>query len=167
MNDADHRGGAWIGSGLPAELVVPMGYLCPKTDRCGYDCTNRQRKIHKTEVRLVYYPWHPWYGRSLLIRESLVKGGLADYRCCLEVDDRAATSLEIPQWMFDRAICCSLLSLPCNQSGPNWGSAQPSMAEMWIATGPWDGPKVTQPSLKLWFRRATAGRGSEGGRRER
>ena len=38
MNDADHRGGAWIGSGLPAELVVPMGYLCPKTDRCGYDC---------------------------------------------------------------------------------------------------------------------------------
>ena len=71
-------------------------------------CTSRQRKTHKTEVRSVYYPWHPWYGRSLVIRESLVKGGLAVYRCCLEVNDSAAKSLEIPQWMFDRAICCGL-----------------------------------------------------------
>ncbi len=30
------------------------------------------------------------------------------------------------------------LSLPFNQSGPNPGSAQSSMADMWIATGPWD-----------------------------
>ncbi len=30
------------------------------------------------------------------------------------------------------------LSLPFNQSGPNSGSAQSSMADMWIATGPWD-----------------------------
>ncbi len=43
-----------------------------------------------------------------MIRESLVKGGLAVYRCCLEVDDSAAKSLEMPQWMFDRAICCGL-----------------------------------------------------------
>ncbi len=71
-------------------------------------CTSRRRKTHKTEVRSVYYPWHPWYGRSLVIRESLVKGGLAVYRCCLEVDDSAAKSLEMPQWMFDRAICCGL-----------------------------------------------------------
>jgi len=46
-----------------------------------------------------------------VIRESLVKGGLAVYRCCLEVDDRAAMSLEIPQWMFDRAIRRSLRHL--------------------------------------------------------
>ena len=35
------------------------------------------------------------------------------------------------------------------------------MADMWIATGPWDRPKATQPSLMLWFRRGTACRGSE------
>jgi len=54
-----------------------------------------------------------------------------------------------------------VLSLPFNHSGPNSGSAQSSMADMWIATGPWDRPKVTQPSLKLWFRRGTACRSSE------
>ncbi len=79
---------------------------CP--DECVHCCTSRRRKTHKTEVRSVYYPWHPWYGRSLVIRELLVKGGLAVYRCCLEVDDSAAKSLEMPQWMFDRAICCGL-----------------------------------------------------------
>ena len=36
-----------------------------------------------------------------MIRESLVKCGLVVYRCCLEEDDSAAKSLEIPQWMFD------------------------------------------------------------------
>ena len=30
------------------------------------------------------------------------------------------------------------VSLPFNQSGPNSGSAQSSMADMRIATGPWD-----------------------------
>ncbi len=59
------------------------------------------------------------------------------------------------------AVMMYILSLPFNQSGPNSGSAQSYMADMWIATGPWDRPKVTQPSLKLWFRRGTACRGSE------
>ena len=59
------------------------------------------------------------------------------------------------------------VSLPLNQSRPNSGLAQSYMEDMWIATGPWDRSKVTQPSLKLWFRRGTACRGSEGDRRER
>ncbi len=30
------------------------------------------------------------------------------------------------------------VSLPFNQPGPNSGSTQSSMADMWIASGPWD-----------------------------
>ena len=71
-------------------------------------CTNRRHNAQKTEVRSVCYPWHPWYGRSLVIRESLVKNGVAVYRCGLEAGDITSRSLEIPQWMFDRAICCGL-----------------------------------------------------------
>ncbi len=55
------------------------------------------------------------------------------------------------------------LSLPFNHSGPNSGSAQSYMADMWIATGPWDRLKAIQPSLKRWFRSGTACRGSERG----
>ena len=78
------------------------------TSGSGIDDTSRRDNAQKTEVRSVCYPWHPWYDRSLVIRESLVKNGVAVYRCGLEAGDITSRSLEIPQWMFDRAICCGL-----------------------------------------------------------
>ncbi len=47
MNDGDHRGDVRIGSGLPAELAVPMAFFCSKTSECGCDCSSR----HRREVR--------------------------------------------------------------------------------------------------------------------
>ncbi len=42
----------------------------------------------------------------MVIRESLVKNGVAVYRCGLEAGDIMSRSLEIPQRMFDLAIRC-------------------------------------------------------------
>jgi hypothetical protein len=52
---------------------------CPysKKGACETGDTIRRHNAQKTEVRSVCYPWHPWYGRSLVIRGSLVKNGLA------------------------------------------------------------------------------------------
>jgi hypothetical protein len=51
----------------------------------------------------VLYPWHPWHGRSVFVVGSLNKGE-AVFRCALEPGDCVAT-LEVPQWMFDPAVC--------------------------------------------------------------
>jgi hypothetical protein len=74
----------------------------------GPRCTSERHNAQKTEIRTVRYPWHPWYDRSVLIRESFIKNGLAVYRCILEPAGGAAASLEVPEWMFERAVCCGL-----------------------------------------------------------
>ena len=71
-------------------------------------CTIERHNAQKTEIRTVRYPWHPWHRRNVLIRESLVKNGLAVFRCSLEPAGCAAVSLEVPGWMFERAACCGL-----------------------------------------------------------
>ena len=76
-------------------------------------CGTRQPNTHITGSAEVCYPWHPWCGRSISIRESLVKKGQALCRCRLEGDHRAK-SLEVPQWMLDRATCCRM----CLVDGP-------------------------------------------------
>jgi hypothetical protein len=53
---------------------------------------------------VVLYRWHPWHGRSVFIVTSLNKAEQAVFRCALEPGDFVAT-LEVPQWMFDPAIC--------------------------------------------------------------
>ena len=85
--------------------VLPA-WRSPRLSAAGCSCTSRRHNAQRTEVRSVHYPWHAWHGRSLVIRESLVRGGQAVHRCILESDDDAAKSVEIPQWMFDRATCC-------------------------------------------------------------
>ena len=59
---------------------------------------------HITESREVLYPWHPWYGRSVWIYQTLTKNGAAICHCGLS-QTRDSRALEVPQWMFDSAAC--------------------------------------------------------------
>ena len=70
-------------------------------------CTTRRRNAHRTGVeRELLYPWHPWAGRQVHIHEVIEKGDAAVFRCSLsgEASDRW---LEVPAWMFDRALSAS------------------------------------------------------------
>ena len=67
-------------------------------------CTSRQRNTHRTELRQVRYPWHPWFGRSVTVYEALTKGGHVICRCGFD-DRRNDRSLEVPAWMFEPAAC--------------------------------------------------------------
>jgi hypothetical protein len=70
-------------------------------------CTSRRQNTHITESRVVLYRWHPWHGRPVYIARPLNKGRQPVFRCALEAGDSVAT-LEVPQWMFDPAICCRI-----------------------------------------------------------
>ena len=66
-------------------------------------CTNRQQNAHITELRVVLYPWHPWYGRSVLVFGAMTKGERgALFSCALDDHSRP---VEVPEWMFDAALC--------------------------------------------------------------
>ena len=73
---------------------------------CGGD-TSSQLNTHNIKLRDVCYPWHPWYGRSVVIHDAFVRHGQAVLRCTLEHEERSR-ALDIPQWMFDRALCCMM-----------------------------------------------------------
>jgi hypothetical protein len=57
-----------------------------------------------TERRDVLYPWHPWFGLTVHIHQVVEKGLTGTLRCSV---DGAGSGrwLELPAWMFDRAIC--------------------------------------------------------------
>jgi hypothetical protein len=76
-------------------------------DGRGPGCTSRQTKTHITETREVCYPWHPCYGQTVLIRKLFVRCGDAVCRCGIWRQG-SRRSMEIPQWMLDRAICCTM-----------------------------------------------------------
>jgi hypothetical protein len=80
--------------------VVPATTL----DAAGARCTSRQRNTHNTESREVRYPWHPWFGRSVTVYETLSKSGHPVCRCGFD-DQRNDRSLEVPAWMFEPAAC--------------------------------------------------------------
>ena len=88
---------------LQKERVVCNPVNCVVEPRC----TSRQRNTHSTQSKEVCYPWHPWYGQCALIHETLVKSDKAVFRCSVELDG-FPSALEVPQWMFDRALCCSM-----------------------------------------------------------
>jgi hypothetical protein len=77
---------------------------CPCPGAGALRDTSSQLNTHNTKLRDVCYPWHPWYGRSVVIHDAFVRHGQAVLRCTLEHQERSR-ALEIPQWMFDRALC--------------------------------------------------------------
>ena len=88
-------------------------WIAEKAGRCPYPAdgalydTSSQLNTHNTKLREVCYPWHPWYGRSVVIHDAFVRHGQAVLRCTLDHQERSR-ALEIPQWMFDRAPCCRM-----------------------------------------------------------
>lgn len=50
------------------------------------------------------YPWHPWAGRLVLVATTFTRAGRTMLRCRLTDEDRGPP-LELPDWMFDRAVC--------------------------------------------------------------
>ena len=78
-------------------------------------CTKPRRNTHGTSVeRELLYPWHPWAGQQVHVHEVIERGDTAILRCSLSgrVSDRW---LEVPAWMFDRAISASwhITTAPC------------------------------------------------------
>ena len=95
-------------SGLAASCV-----LHNKLDRAscrqgsnagGGDCTTRFENAHRTVLRQVFYPHHPWSGRQVCVHATIDKSDDVFFRCTLEGSE-ADRWLEIPAWMFDRAGC--------------------------------------------------------------
>lgn len=73
-------------------------------------CAIPPQKTHNIafEPRQVCYPWHRWYGRSVLTRKA--GGAHADvaFLCKLPEAPLDAMLVEIPRWMFDAAHCATL-----------------------------------------------------------
>ena len=73
-------------------------------------CAVPPQKTHSIafEPRHLCYPWHPWYGLSVLTRKA--GGARADgaYFCKLPESPLHAMLVEIPRWMFDAAECAAM-----------------------------------------------------------
>jgi len=70
------------------------------------NCTSRRSNAHGTvnpEEREVLYPWHPWAKCLVRIHETIAKVDSIVLRCSR--DGATERWLELPAWMFDRAIC--------------------------------------------------------------
>ena len=65
-------------------------------------CTTRFENTHRTVLRRVFYPHHPWSGRQVCVHATIDKSDDVFFRCTLEGSE-ADRWLEIPAWMFDRA----------------------------------------------------------------
>lgn len=66
-------------------------------------CTTTQPKTHNT-VALLVYPWHPWHGKTVEVREAQVRRGCSIFRCILDGTENSK-AFEIPAWMFNRTTC--------------------------------------------------------------
>jgi hypothetical protein len=86
----------------------------PSEDVARY--TTHQHKTHITVLREVFYPWHPWHGRHVHVIEGMTRRDRAVFRCRLE-PDKSARTLELPQWMLDRAECCRMQLAGCPAVG--------------------------------------------------
>src|SRR5712671_3934991 len=71
------------------------------------DCTRRRDNAHKIDEREVLYPWHPWFGRVVHVREVIEKRAGGIVHCSLD-GSASARWLELPKWMFDRAASLSM-----------------------------------------------------------
>ena len=90
----------------------------PESREFGLGDRSQQQNTHIRDLREICYPWHPWYGRTVWVRATLVKRGKAVAHCSLE-DVQTSRVLEVPLWMLDVAACCKT-----RVSNPGFVSAQ-------------------------------------------
>jgi hypothetical protein len=71
---------------------------------------NPLQKTHKIEfeTRQVCYPWHRWYGRSVLTRRAGGAHSDVAYFCKLPEALLHELLVEVPKWMFDTAECARM-----------------------------------------------------------
>ncbi len=76
----------------------------------GGDCTTRRHNAHELREREVFYPFHPWSGLVVRVREAREHTSGDIFRCTIgSVDgDRGR---DLPAWMFDRTVCGLVRSL--------------------------------------------------------
>ena len=68
--------------------------------------TTRRSNAHRPtnpEEREVLYAWHPWAGCLVRVHEAIEKVDGIVLRCSR--DGATKRWLELPAWMFDRAVC--------------------------------------------------------------
>ncbi len=70
----------------------------------GGNCTTKLKNAHKTAWRDVLYRFHPWSGREVCVHAMIERAGSVVFGCTLDGSDTTRW-LEIPAWMFDRAVC--------------------------------------------------------------
>lgn len=93
----------------PARIGVHnrWGFGNPRPSATALGCTTSQSNAHGTELE-VLYPWHPWFEKRAIVDLAMIRSGQAILRCRL-VEDLAGKTREIPQWMFDPAVCCLMI----------------------------------------------------------
>jgi len=67
-------------------------------------CTTEARNTHKTDLREITYPWHPWHGQRVLVRGEARRGGSFVLQCVRD-ELKGFPTLEIPEWMFNANLC--------------------------------------------------------------
>jgi len=67
-------------------------------------CTTEALNTHKTDLREITYPWHPWHGQRVLVRGEARRGGIVVLQCVRD-ELKGFPTLEIPEWMFDSNLC--------------------------------------------------------------
>src|SRR5947207_3884862 len=82
-------------------------YPCRAQGAYAPHCTKRRDNAHKIEELEVLYPWHPWFGRVVHVHEVIEQRAGGVLRCNPD-GDASRRWLELPQWMFDRAVCLAI-----------------------------------------------------------
>ena len=94
---------------LPCSLAqTPARLSCSPT--LGAGVPGGRTALHNTSqhhVLEVQYPWHPLYGKVVVVRGHLLKQGHELCRCSLPGQE-ARIGFEIPAWMLDRAFCAGM-----------------------------------------------------------
>ena len=72
-------------------------------------CTTEVCNAHKTSLREVKYRWHPWHGKTVLVRGEACRGGRVVLQCVRD-ELKGFPTLEIPEWMFDSRVCSRMYS---------------------------------------------------------
>jgi hypothetical protein len=87
---------------LPAQAVGTRAHYV--ASRC---CTTQRLNAHRTAVRMLLYPWHPWSGLSVHVHEATERGNATAFRCSLSGD--VGRCREVPAWMLEQEACVPLV----------------------------------------------------------
>ena len=127
----DHRPTPYSSSIHGVRLLCPSAW-------CGRSpLYNPQPNAHITETREVCYPWHPWYGRTVTVREALTRRHQAVLRWCLDSDD-GDKALEIPHCFRQRLLRLTrfiLCSLRASRLGRRLGLLMADSSQVALVAG--------------------------------